>query len=405
MQNIIKVIRHINLLKIKPSMLSFILMSVLPSFFYVAFNLTSLTLGYLFATGVSLSLFVMLHGSKLGFTNLKLLISGVILIVLTGFITPYGLSWRALGACVMLMLMLLLAALMSNYIKSLSDHEFKKVFIKFSRLLIFFGLLGFFIKLELLNYDKFAKSIFLFYEPSHYATALGAIIISYLLIAEKFERNLVVSVVIFLSLFAPSLTLLVYLLVFLIISLRNIFYYFIAIFTLVITAAIVYTINPELTSYFLSRLVLSSENNNLSALVYIQGWAEAYKVFQDGYFFGLGFHMSGSNSPSMIAEKIFEIAGEYKNRDGSFIASKLVVDFGLLGVLTIILYLLTLIKLFFSFDKIKLNKFKFVYGTLFAFSIEMFVRSNAYFTFGVFILFTSIFLTIDLYYSKANLHK
>lgn len=391
-----------NLFKVKLSATSFILISILPSLLYVTLKLPSLTLGFILSVVLCLMLIITSEERKLNINNIRMIISIILMVVLMGAVSPYGQSFKLLGGCIILTSMMTLAAYTSNHFKRLSDVEFKSFFMSLSRVIVFLGITSFFLKINILNYNNFVKSIFTFYEPSHYATVLGVILISYLLMAERFERWVVITLVIALALYTPSVTLLVYLFIYLVISVQKVIYFFGAIALLLIISIAVNTLNPELTSYILSRVILSPDSDNLSALIYIQGWAEAYKVIQESYLTGLGFQMSGSNSPSEIAEKVYQISGIYKNRDGPFIASKLIVDFGLLGILLISMYLFTLAKFYFSFFTASGSKNKFIYGTFFAFSVEMFVRSNAYFTFGTFVLFISIFLIIELRFSNIN---
>ena len=393
------------MLKLKSDTIILLLISIIPSFIYVIFKLPSLTGGFLIALALSFVTILCVNRGSINLTNLIVIISILLSIILLGVISPYGGAWRFVGSYVILSLLLLSAAYTSNYLKKVSDHELKNSLLKVSRVLLLMGGSSFFLKINILGYESFSKSIFTFYEPSHFATVFGVILIPYLLMVEKYEKNLVITLSVLLALYLPSMTLLIYLLVFFLINTKNLLNYFLFALVFFFIFYLIQVFNPELYAYFLSRVVLSGNSSNLSALVYIQGWDEAYKVIQDGHFFGLGFQMSGSNLPSETAEKIYGIAGIYKNRDGPFIASKLIVDFGMIGIGIVCAYLFFLSKLYINFKKSISTKYKFAYGVLFGFSIEMFVRSNAYFTFGTFVIFTSIFLIVELRTFKIGVNK
>lgn len=369
--------------------------SLIPSFFYVTLQLTSLTLGFIISIVLSLMVFAMNNKSKVHVNNIVISVLLTLLILFISSFSPYGVAWKMVSGIILLALTLSLAVLMSNYIKRLSDVKFKNIVVGFSRVLLILGLSSLLIKLNVLNYSVFSKSIFTFYEPSHYATVLGSLLISYLLMVEKVERNIALLFVVMISFITPSLTLLIYLIIFFLVKNKNILYSILLCMFFIVCLYFIVMMVPDLNTYFTSRLFFSDDNNNISALVYLQGWAEAYKIFNDGYYFGLGFNMSGANEPSGIAERVYKIVGIYKNRDGSFIASKLIVDFGLIGLLVVCLYLSSLFKAFLLIKKISNNKDLFVNSIILSFSVEMFVRSNSYFTFGLFLLFTALFFILE----------
>jgi hypothetical protein len=158
-----------------------------------------------------------------------------------------------------------------------------------------------------------------------------------------------------------------------------------------------------ITPYFLDRLAISDTSNNLSALVYLQGLYDAYYSLEATNYLGLGFQLLGTQPPSELSLTIQTIAGTELNReDGSFLAAKILAEFGILGVIFIIYYLkisfqavIFLRKQIFLINDRRDLKHQLVAAIIFAFSVELFVRGTGYFSPGVFLFIFALF-----YYKK-----
>ncbi|MNT39508.1 hypothetical protein D3C72_1757600 [compost metagenome] len=101
--------------------------------------------------------------------------------------------------------------------------------------------------------------------------------------------------------------------------------------------------------------------------------------------------MAGTNTLSPINERIYDLAGMYMNlNDGSFTSSKAIQEFGVLGVVIVMIYVGFLIE---SLIKIKRSPDAFIFNSaiIASFSIEMFVRSGGYFTLGFILLLAGLF--------------
>lgn len=92
--------------------------------------------------------------------------------------------------------------------------------------------------------------------------------------------------------------------------------------------------------YYVERLNFSSSASNLSTLVYMQGLERAYLNLMETYFLGVGFQQFGIvGSMGGIQEQIKALHGEELNLlDGSSVASKIIGEFGMFGVLCMLLY-------------------------------------------------------------------
>jgi hypothetical protein len=164
-------------------------------------------------------------------------------------------------------------------------------------------------------------------------------------------------------------------------------------------------------SYFLDRIWFDEANTNLTALVYIQGWEELINSLNETNGIGVGLTSMENTVPGYYGELIYSIAGEYKNRaEGSFLASKLITEFGIVGVFILFAYCALLLKSLGFFSRLnKCRHYKdrsmsvvnvpasliYAHSVIVVFAIEAFARGVGYFTPGVFLLLMSIFLLLS----------
>jgi len=97
----------------------------------------------------------------------------------------------------------------------------------------------------------------------------------------------------------------------------------------------------DYSPYFKSRLTLDGLDN-LTTLVFLQGWSLSYLNFFETTGLGLGFQMLGESGTkySYFTDVIFKLTGGSLNvSDGGFFAAKLIAEFGVVGVITVFLYL------------------------------------------------------------------
>ncbi len=78
---------------------------------------------------------------------------------------------------------------------------------------------------------------------------------------------------------------------------------------------------------------------NLSSLVWMNGWSQAWETAKETNFLGLGFNKMGCESyvnKGFLTELIIWQTGGLTNAfDGSFLASKVIAEFGFFGIITI----------------------------------------------------------------------
>jgi len=253
------------------------------------------------------------------------------------------------------------------------------------------------------NYALLAKPVFPFPEESHFALALGPILIGTLLAGlDRATKSAIILSSLALSAIFPNVTLLAFCILAIIVSAlvsRGVTTKIFAIIaTFLATTILIFTLSNDALNYFTVRLAFW-ESENLSALVYAQGWSDMWIALKETYGLGLGFQRMGSIECSELCMRIYALAGEYKNReDGSFLASKLISEFGVFGVAAIIYYIYS----FFSFASNKTlmqnEKARIALGIYTGFLVELFVRSFGYFSPNIIILALSFF-------SLRKMHK
>lgn len=159
-------------------------------------------------------------------------------------------------------------------------------------------------------------------------------------------------------------------------------------------------------SYYTSRLDFKN-TTNLSVLVYLSGIERAFLNFITSYGLGIGFQQMGVNGEIGIYQQILaELDAPMLNiYDGSFISSKLISEFGVIGALMCIFYFFYFSRFYLRFKKSKRYSPQYIlaYSFYMCFFIPLFIRGAGYINPYVFMLFSSIFLC--KYHAKNILMK
>ena len=139
------------------------------------------------------------------------------------------------------------------------------------------------------------------------------------------------------------------------------------------------------------------ETDNISSLVYLQGWQDAWSNFQRTNGLGLGFNMMGCNPlPVSVArdilDKSFRI--ELNSEDGSVIFGKLVSEAGVIGVIFFISITWWWIRLENEIHRRRGVASTFVVriqtALIFSFVASSLVRSSGYFSGGLLLMVVAI---------------
>lgn len=225
------------------------------------------------------------------------------------------------------------------------------------------------------------KPVFPFTEPSHFALSFAPFLMYVAISSSGWKRGLVLLIGIGLALAMENMTLLVVgILVTLICNLRS---------AILLVPLAVVVLTPFIDFYyFLSRVDFSSDNDNLSTLVFIQGWQLMEESLQNSSFWGLGFQQLGVKGTEVpIADVIYTLMSTYVNlNDGSFTLSKLVSEFGIFGIVLALGHFFGAWK-----SAVRLRRHalgathipvatRFAYAVVVGYSVELLIRGAGYFT-------------------------
>jgi hypothetical protein len=231
------------------------------------------------------------------------------------------------------------------------------------------------------------KGLFLFQEPSHFALTFLPLLMFKLSIKYNY---IYLFLSFYIALFFQNLTLLIGLvLVLYTLSRKNVI---IIMAILAFIGFIAYNFYDF--SYFLNRVDLSSENDNLSTLVFMSGWERAYENFFATNGLGIGLQQLGYTGYLGAYQEILYrlMDNSYLNLyDGGTTASKIISEEGIIGVILIVLYLwyfLRYIGMYKKYSRLFTSIEVFSFSVYILFSIELFIRGSGYFT-GTSLLFLS----------------
>lgn len=292
---------------------------VMPSLIYVSLSASSM------AAGIAVSCLIIfatvgkfrLPGS---IVSLSILFFVAAFVVHTTYYAMQGDSSLKHALSVMLLTMVFFCAgLLSVKISGMHGADLIGVLYVLTMIIIVLGFTSLVVPISYLNYNNYAKSIFPFSEPSHYAITVGGILLAAGFYLPSLIRLGVVSSVLFFSLVYPSTLLL--LLVFIMLFsyyVRSFLSFGIMVFAMAVLGCLIIYCGVDV-SYYEDRLSFDESTSNLTALVYMQGWESAYRALLHTNWIGLGFQNMGSLEPGVYGERIFQIVGIYKNReDGGF---------------------------------------------------------------------------------------
>lgn len=382
---------------------------LLPSFLYVVFNLSSP------GVGLVASVVLMLTISLVGIQKAKVsrnVVKTTFLIFLILFLYSlpsvfYG-ELKPVISLVLTFPIVFYIFYIFNLIDCSTDRQFLSSIKLLCIIFTILGIFGAFFNADFLSYNSKPKNVFPFSEPGHYAVIAGLLFVGLAMCLKKRFKYVYVILILFLAISFPNLTFSIYALIIVFLS-NGWFKSYIYLFTIILLSFIFISFNPDLNEYFLSRILITSDNNNLTALVYVQGWQEMLSALKYSNFFGVGFQMNGVQPASDMAEKIRQISGIYKNRDdGAFLAGKIISEFGVVGLVFVFYMIKEMLKsaifLKRNYSRVHLNKAVtktfFSHGVIVAFSVELLLRGNAYFS-PSFILFLTCCLYVNFKSGKV----
>lgn len=292
--------------------------------------------------------------------------------------------YRAIGSILILLWLCISSYFISDLLLRISAESVRKIANN-----VFYVFLIIFVasRFNIVGSSVHDKPIFPFNEPSHFALFFLPFIYFKTLSGKNALLHL--SIGLFLAILLQNMTLLIGVALLLllvyrskaILPLAGLFFLYIG------------YLNSDLT-YFTERTELSLDSNNLSVLVFLQGWELAINGLIKSYGFGIGFQQLGIvKVPSEATYKINVLLGREANiTDAGLTAAKIIAELGVFGILMILIYLKKFIYLALRISNYKDNRLIFICSIYLSFIIELFVRGIGYFNPTIVLVFMTIFL-------------
>ena len=319
------------------------------------------------------------------FTIILILYTNLQTLILTNYFSLINFQ-RFLYSLIFLITLLIVSFVFVDILTSVSDKNIsivlKSAFFILSLDLIFSLVDGRLVSSE--------KELFLFQEPSHFSL-IYIPVSSFIIFNSKFNKSFFIIIFIFcISYYIKSLTLLVGCLIiaFTFFAKKRMYVssiLFLSLFTILLFS----------TPYFNERISFSENNLNLSLLIFLDGWERAYlaNILTDGL--GIGFNQLGFYGiKGFFRELMINMnAATINLYDGGSTSCKVVAEFGLLGIIFILSYLVIIMKYFLRFLKtpILTSKGILTYSFFLGSFLELFVRGTGYFNPGIVMFFIALF--------------
>jgi hypothetical protein len=235
------------------------------------------------------------------------------------------------------------------------------------------------------------KAVFPFAEPSHFALSFIPFLMYVSVGGAMRSRIASLFVGLAFALFLQNLTLLVGCLLVACVALRLKAFLMSGLFLGLVASQL------DL-SYYVDRLDFLHETKNLSTLVFMQGWELIGESWEKSNGWGLGFQQLGLTTtevPSSIM--IFNILHDNINlKDGGFTLAKFLSEFGIVGMMIISLFFISMMESFIHLRRIAYGKEENITLATIArcfilsYIMELLIRGTGYFTPTTLILLGSI---------------
>lgn len=240
------------------------------------------------------------------------------------------------------------------------------------------------------------RATFPFSEPSQFALSYAIISTAMATLVSGYKRWSTALTVLVLAATFPNTTLLMIAVLISALLLSRLREYLILALVLSVFALVLIEF-PDLMHYYTSR-IMGSDNDNLSRLVYLQGWESAYSALASTKGLGVGFQNLGVEpvgQSTILIRAIFE-GNDLNRTDGGFLAAKIIGEFGVVGMGIVAAISFYALKSFFwlrkmiSSGKREYSEVTFLHSTIYIFVIELFVRGGGYFSPSCFVFLWAV---------------
>lgn len=243
------------------------------------------------------------------------------------------------------------------------------------------------------SFQTFTKPVFPFTEPSHFALAFAPLLLYVCITASGRWRIASLLAGFALTVFLQNLTLAAACVLATLVSLQ--------IGRTLLLAAVLALAAAQLDlTYFALRLDFGAENQNLSTLVYLQGWQLIEESWRNSAGIGLGFQQLGTQGTDVDAAQLIQaLVGDNLNLlDGGFTFAKLASEFGYLGLMACAAFLWLTGRSARALQRIAAHRAAahpvevLAHCAIVSYLLEMFVRGAGYFTATGLLLATGLWL-------------
>lgn len=374
--------------------ISLILILILPEGLILNFGFQSASVGALAGWIIAILLLYFDYGTPVKFNRLfiRVIFATFFLIVLSlviGVFVNNNFDFgRFLLSLFLIIIELVAVFIFSFRLSRIDDPELDSFMKNIAIALLAFS---FIVQTKWFLFSQPAKMMIFFTEPSHFAITASPFFIYYI-VASKAKKAFLFSLIIFISaLFIENLTLTIPILISVFILNKK---YLIAFLGLTIVALPL--IGPAFSTYIAIRTsaLIDPENQNLSALVYLQGWEYVISSIKNFNGIGIGFQQLGQLRLQSSSQDLLEFMGyTFNQNDGAFLFSKIFVEFGWIALIFITIYIG---NMFYVYKKIAKLKFKknswslFISTTYLSFLIPLFIRNSSYFNPGIFLFLIAL---------------
>lgn len=380
-------IGFINLEKLKIVSILIILFCV-PPYFFVAFDFDSLAPGLIVSSFV-ISLILWKEIKNLSVIDVFIITSIILLLICDSLISLFFFGYKKPILSTIFIVPFICSILISKVLcRSSTVNVISSLNVLCFAVLIL-GFLSIIFPFSPGNYGALEKDVFPFYEQSHYALALGILAFPVVLTSSGLYSLFLIIMIFSLGLLFPNLTMIVFAIALTPIALARYgskIYYSLILLLFLVILLIVLTYSDKL-DYFLERINFL-ESENLTALVYLQGWQLLIESLKDSNGVGIGFQMLGSNiAPNVPATDVIQaLYGKSFNlEDGGFLAAKLISEFGIFGILLVTSFVLLVIVFYIKVTKIYLIWYRhpellISVASIVGFLVELMLRGVGYFS-------------------------
>lgn len=279
----------------------------------------------------------------------------------------------------------------SLYIENILSRPFsyvrKTIYFAYFALL-FIGIVGLSGLVRPGAYQNMNSPVFPFHEPSHFALVFSFVSSLMLCLQKGMARYLIVLVLFIFAVAFPNVTFLIasLLLAMLFVTKAQ---HLILISVFLTPGFIILSFSPDVHDYFSER-IFSQGTDNLSRMVYEQGWESIGVSLEMTNGLGIGFQNLGKQMAGETTLAMEFLIEEALNRaDGGFLLSKIVSEFGIAGAACCIFFCYNALKSGVTIVKYnmlsEIDESEFLRSIVpacscYLFMIELFVRGVGYFS-------------------------